>query len=485
MRFLWLLHAFLKSMAKRTLHSSRGICAGLLIVVAPLISQAQGFDETYKVYSGDLNGDSLQDLYIKGRTSAFTLVMVDDIEVVVPIRAVPKEFVLLQNSNHTFSVHANLSTADKASVAAWSQAAATLVVRDFNVDGADDLAIKGISSIMGAPDQIVYASTVKGIRQPLAVRSVDESFRNFFTAIYDWMLNRDSLVRNQYRVVGVEPPSTVWRGYFTATASTALVNALMSSCLSDKVCAYSTTKPTGACTKSVIIYDNNGNPTGTTTLDVCQFQYHIWAYTPGTVQTAVNQTYYADAVTFADTVEDVANGQISDYGQIANSLALVNSYLGITAPIGTSAAQCEDAPAVKDIGLVGLGPLILPAGYGVYYCAVAATIVFTSAVIYVRDILDPEDDHGMFSNGLATTPSPYSKDAENEALNYVPDPFGGDCENHRQQILVLRAQVAWRYTDLNPMDKIGHAGHLKRIRILEKQLEKLEKSYREICGGEP
>jgi len=72
--------------------------------------------------------------------------------------------------------------------------------------------------------------------------------------------------------------------------------------------------------------------------------------------------------------------------------------------------------------------------------------------------------------GRAKEPAPYQHDEENDALN---EP-GGNCNSIKWAIKVLEANIAWRYTDLNPSDGKNYQNHLKRIRILEKALERLK-----------
>ena len=48
-------------------------------------------------------------------------------------------------------------------------------------------------------------------------------------------------------------------------------------------------------------------------------------------------------------------------------------------------------------------------------------------------------------------------------------------------INVLKAQIAWRKTDLNPRSA-SYASHKAHIEMLEKELSNLESSYRSICG---
>ena len=87
--------------------------------------------------------------------------------------------------------------------------------------------------------------------------------------------------------------------------------------------------------------------------------------------------------------------------------------------------------------------------------------------------------------GSATEPAPYSKGDEQEARDYIPDPFGNECVELLYHINVLRAMIAWRYTDLTwgDPDYIGHLNFIKDK--LEPELATLEQAYRDICGGEP
>ncbi len=97
-------------------------------------------------------------------------------------------------------------------------------------------------------------------------------------------------------------------------------------------------------------------------------------------------------------------------------------------------------------------------------------------------------DWGMnneFERGRAKTKAPYTHDEENEALYFTPDPFGGKdtCKKLQQAIIVLRAQIAWRQTDLNSLSST-YSTHKTRIAILIAALIKLERAYRDICGGD-
>jgi RHS repeat-associated protein len=108
----------------------------------------------------------------------------------------------------------------------------------------------------------------------------------------------------------------------------------------------------------------------------------------------------------------------------------------------------------------------------------------TSAAAAVGTALSTPSDTS--EGGAAAGPAPFDKEAENEALCFMPDPFGGDehCKQLAKAISVLRAQINWRRTDLNPLSP-SYRGHLERIALLSVALTKLEKAYRDICGGRP
>lgn len=109
---------------------------------------------------------------------------------------------------------------------------------------------------------------------------------------------------------------------------------------------------------------------------------------------------------------------------------------------------------------------------------VATTLIGGAAIIGAASI--PGDTEG----GRATGPAPYDHFDEQEAVDFVPDPFGGkgQCELLEYMINVLRAQIAWRRTDLNP-SSASYQTHLTRIGVLTAALQRLESSYLNICGG--
>ncbi|MES2672549.1 MAG: RHS repeat-associated core domain-containing protein, partial [Pseudomonadota bacterium] len=87
--------------------------------------------------------------------------------------------------------------------------------------------------------------------------------------------------------------------------------------------------------------------------------------------------------------------------------------------------------------------------------------------------------------GLADGPAPYDHYEETAALNFMPDPFGGNeaCKQLAHAIRVLRAQTAWRKTDLNPRSA-RYQDHVTFRAGLLTALIKLEAAHRNICGGD-
>lgn len=468
---------------------TRLLVLGMLLCWS-LTSAAQGFDVTYNAYVGDLDGNGRLDLYVKGRTTPFIPITVDDLTIVVPTKAVPEDFVLVHNADHTSSIQSELTAAQRAAVGAWPAATVSLVLADFNVDGVTDILITGVSAVTGALDEIVFASGQRGLVAPFTNTSVDDDMRQFVKTVRDWTFNRSTLVRNQYTVIGAEPASRTWVAFFysSSPSSTSVVNTL-NRCPAGRTCALSYSKPLDSCVKIVDKYDANDNYIGTGPEDVCQYSVHVWAYAPGSVTIAQNAAFHQDAVNFINALQGVSSGTTTGYTQIANSLSLLTSYLGAPVSIGSQAQQCEDGPAVSRLGYTGLGPLAIPAG--VYYCAAGAVIVGTAVVTVLDDWLNPTRETTVYSGGKATTPRPHTHTEEHEARDFKPDPFGDDCDpprgngRLRYQINVLRAMIAWRITDLNPEDQLQYMVHYNHINFLKADLKRLEMRYRDICGKEP
>ncbi len=164
------------------------------------------------------------------------------------------------------------------------------------------------------------------------------------------------------------------------------------------------------------------------------------------------------------------DGGISTYGYVGgNPLNAIDPF-----GLQTTSADhyCLRFPA-QCVGQIPRPPNLSPPALGT---GIAATIWCWFASCTVAN--------SSGEGGLADGPAPYDHYEENSAISFLPDPFGGNeaCKRLAQAIRVLRAQIAWRNTDLNPRSA-SYQGHVKRLAVLSAALAKLEASYRNICGG--
>ena len=85
----------------------------------------------------------------------------------------------------------------------------------------------------------------------------------------------------------------------------------------------------------------------------------------------------------------------------------------------------------------------------------------------------------------ASVPRPYSQDDEDDALAFLPNPFGGDqyCLRLKRATNILRAISAYRTSDPNPSSG-NSSGHLRRLARVNTTLQRLEDHYRIVCGGD-
>ncbi len=136
---------------------------------------------------------------------------------------------------------------------------------------------------------------------------------------------------------------------------------------------------------------------------------------------------------------------------------------------------------------VAVGALCLVPGVGWVSCAAVAAGVAISACVYygaqaIINYCSENNNCSLSSSGNAAGPAPYSHYEENEAYLFSPDPFGGNCKELARAIEILRAQIKWRRSDLNP-NSISYGGHVTRIALLEAALRKLEQASRDICNN--
>lgn len=470
--------------ARKVSAIARSVLLALLFLIQSPFVLAQGFDYTYEAFSGDLNGDGAADLYVRTKSSAFVPIALDDILITIPVKALPKEFVLHgKTAQNPAWIKLQLTPSDRSAVSSWPSANVALLTRDFNADGAIDLSITGLSF-----RDLVFASLQKGSHSPIGHNSLSEDERLFLKTVGDWLINPNSLERNRYKVVGAEPSTAIWEAFFTnpTPSPQQIAFALSTFCDSGRTCALSNTPPTGSCVRIVDKYDANGNYIGTGPEDVCQYSLHVWSYTQGTVTLAQNEAFHQDAVAFIDAYEDILNGSVTTYSQLTSTISLASAYLGSSSPIGSSSQRCEDAPVLQQ-GPVGIAPLAIP----VAVCAVAAVVVIAAILTRSHDVVDPTNETIVYSDGLATGPMPHGHPREDEALGFNPDPFGDDCDppppsrtgKLRENYKVLKDTAAWRRTDLNK-NSIRFWGHRERIKIVEDKRDQLKQRYSDICHGD-
>ena len=166
-------------------------CACLLL--AACFTAHADFDAKYKAYSGDLDNNGYNDLFL-ARSPDLVMIPLDDIS--IPITKRRAEYiVLMQGANKSFTVNSAPSAANVATMRMWTPSPVQLTARDLNVDGQQDIFIKNFTGdpkfLAGTADQIVYAAT--GTTAATSV-AVTQTMRDFFTQIHGWILDRDYFI---------------------------------------------------------------------------------------------------------------------------------------------------------------------------------------------------------------------------------------------------------------------------------------------------
>ena len=177
-----------KSLARNTWLSVTPCFLSVLLFPEPTFSQTfDPSDRDYELFSGDFNGDSLTDLYIREKPRI--IILHGDIATPIKLAEKAPGFVLLQDvSGQTFSIEDNTETL---SGLPGQKTSIELYFADFNVDGFLDVLISGVSTVInGASDQIIYSPGPPGITS-YAARSVDAELKEFAEDAYSWFLDRD------------------------------------------------------------------------------------------------------------------------------------------------------------------------------------------------------------------------------------------------------------------------------------------------------
>lgn len=181
------------SFSKSQKMKSRFISAlALVAFCAP--SLGANFDDNYKTYGGDLDGDGLADVYIKHE--ARVVVIPFDDGLVIPIvlsetQDLVDEVVLRNNGDGSFTQTAvsQLSASDRGRLSTWRTKVGSLKIGDFNLDGAYDayLDLPQVN-FSGQVNDVVLFSPV-GAGAPTGQTKVDSNFRQFYDQIDKWVKN--------------------------------------------------------------------------------------------------------------------------------------------------------------------------------------------------------------------------------------------------------------------------------------------------------
>jgi hypothetical protein len=147
------------------------------------------FDDRYAVRSGDLNSDGRADLFLEHKPKIVP-VLLDDLQIPVPLsRRELGDFVLQQNSTGGLVV-TNLSAEQKNVARSWPQTGLTTVVGDFNLDGNQDLVVKGPSASLPSGQSVfVFAPNAEGAL-PTSAKMIDDQLKLFIKDVYGYLKNR-------------------------------------------------------------------------------------------------------------------------------------------------------------------------------------------------------------------------------------------------------------------------------------------------------
>ncbi|WP_116811987.1 FG-GAP repeat protein [Steroidobacter cummioxidans] len=151
-------------------------------IIAPLNAEAAGFDHKYSVATGDINGDGLQDLFLKPKPDQ-TMIALDDLFFPVPLPTDVAPFVLQRQANNTFQIVSSLTGAQRSALLQWPVAANIFAETvDSNMDGILDVLISGIPS----SDPLIVYGNPQRFAPPLALTTVTASVQQFLNDVHNW-----------------------------------------------------------------------------------------------------------------------------------------------------------------------------------------------------------------------------------------------------------------------------------------------------------
>ncbi len=149
---------------------------GSVSATATLIYDPQ--EQQAGVYAGDVNSDGRYDFFVKQPADS---------------AADTGDFILIQRSDRGFDVRSPLTVADEAQVLSWSPVELEITTDDYNIDGKNDLVVRGIKQIIDgvsvdAFDQFVFADTDVPNRASSA-RSLTPELNKFIEEFYQWFVD--------------------------------------------------------------------------------------------------------------------------------------------------------------------------------------------------------------------------------------------------------------------------------------------------------
>lgn len=293
---------------------SRLLLALLLLSAAHIELHAAGFDDSYEVYQGDLApSDGLIDLYVRG--TGPIPIMLDDLTITVP--SAVTDFVLRNNGNGTFGLVSPLTSAQRSAARSWAPSAVDRALRDVDFNGTTDITLQNLGDeISGAFDHTIFAASGRG-RSPVHVSPQGTTYQNYYRDLGRWLFNPNYFTNVPLKVVSSQPPTPVWYAS-SPNADYGVIFGLIARCqqrFPNSVCGYTTIDPTpnsadpNGCTRSVVLLDPKTlDPIGTDTRNVCEQDFHVYVYLPGSVTVlADNSVFDAAAKESADILKDFRN----------------------------------------------------------------------------------------------------------------------------------------------------------------------------------
>jgi len=189
------------------------VCLVLLVSTClPWSAHAAGFDSDYTATAGDLNGDGLQDLYLKAKRE-IQVIPIDDLVVPLPVQPEVAAFVLQRRPDQTFQVVSNLTAAQRSMIAQWPAAAVILQTMDINMDGVLDILVTGIPNT----DPTLVFANPQSRTPPLTALAVNSQLRTFLSDIHKWSFDPARIV---------EVKETGWYALYDLSLAGFLFNGL-------------------------------------------------------------------------------------------------------------------------------------------------------------------------------------------------------------------------------------------------------------------